>query len=200
MAYPQILEKLIEQLGQLPGVGRRSAERMALWLLNAPETDAKSLAEGILKLREKLTFCRECNHLSDTEICMICMDSSRDNSIVCVVENPKDLIAIEKSGLYRGLYHVLLGTINPSEGRGPEDIKIGQLLGRVAKDKPKEVIIATDPDNEGEMTALYLTKQLKPLGVKISRIGLGIPVGSTVEFADISTLSMSLTARREITD
>jgi recombination protein RecR len=198
MAYPKTLENLIGQLGKLPGVGPRSAERMAFWLLNTSAEDARDLANGIFKLKENLQFCKKCNHLSDTDICSVCLDLSRDQTTVCVVENPKDLMAIEKSGLYKGIYHVLLGTIDPSAGKGPEDIKIGHLLNRVQNQDIKEVIIATDPDNEGEMTALYLVKQLKPLNVKVTRIGLGIPMGGAVEFTDISTLSMALTARREI--
>ena len=145
-------------------------------------------------------FCQLCNNLSDAPTCLICADQSRDQKTICVVEEPKDLLAMERSGSYRGLYHVLLGTISPADGRGPEDIKIQQLLERIKKDRMIEVVIATDPDNEGEMTALYLVKQLKPLGVKISRIGLGIPVGSSVEYADISTLNMAILSRREIKD
>ena len=199
MSYPRLIENLITRLSKLPGVGRRSAERMAFWLLNHPKEDSVGLAESIINLKEHLRFCRICNNLSDTEICMVCSDSSRDQQTICVVENPKDLLAIERSGAYKGLYHVLLGNISPSEGRGPDSLKIHQLISRVRSEDVKEVVIATDPDNEGEITALYLTKQLQPLGITISRIGLGIPMGSAVEYADISTLSMSLRARREIT-
>ena len=198
MAYPKLIENLMEQFAKLPGVGRRSAERMAFWILNHPREEAQELAESILKLKDGLRFCRLCNNLSDTEICLVCSDTTRDEAIVCVVEDPKDVLAIERTGSYRGHYHVLLGTIAPAEGRGPEDLKIPQLLYRISLNTIKEVVIATDADNEGEMTALYLTKQLKPTGVKISRIGLGIPVGSSLEFADMSTLSMSLKARRPI--
>lgn len=198
MAYPKLIETLIERLTRLPGIGRRSAERMVFWLLNHPREESDLLAESIVKLKEGLMFCRHCNNLSDTEICLICRDTSRDGGMVCVVENPKDLLAIERSGSYRGLYHVLLGTISPSEGRGPEDLKIQHLLNRLRDQDIKEVVIATDPDNDGEMTALYLTKVLRPTGVKISRIGLGIPMGSSVEYADLSTLSVSLASRREI--
>jgi recombination protein RecR len=198
MAYPKLIEKLIERLMKLPGVGRRSAERMVFWLLNHSTEEATGIAEAIIELKEKLMFCRLCNNLSDTEICLICSDNSRDSKTLCVVENPKDLLAIEKTGAYRGGYHVLLGAISPMDGRGPETLTIGQLLDRIGKEEIKEVVLATDADQEGEMTALYLTKQLKPFGIKVSRIGLGIPVGSTVEFADMSTLSMSLAARREI--
>lgn len=200
MGYPRLIENLIEQFSKLPGIGRRSAERMVFWVLNHPLEEAEALAKGILALKEGLRFCRLCNNLSDTEICLVCSDAGRDDATVCVVEEPKDVLAIERTGSFRGHYHVLLGAISPSEGRGPEDLKIHHLLNRVHTQNIKEVVIATDPDNEGEMTALYLTRQLRPTGVKISRIGLGIPVGSSLEYADLSTLSMSLKARREITD
>lgn len=200
MAYPKLIENLIDQLVKLPGVGRRSAERMVFWLLNHSADDARQLSQSIINLKEGLMFCRVCNNLSDTEECLVCRDSNRDQHIVCVVEEPKDLLAIEKTGVFRGRYHVLLGTISPADGRGPEDLKIQQLLNRIATQAIQEIVIATDPDSEGEMTALYLIKQLKPLGVKVSRIGFGLPVGSSVEFADASTLSMSLTSRREIRD
>ena len=198
MAYPKTIEQLIDQLTKLPGVGRRSAERMVFWFLNQSAENVEGLAQSILKVKNGMGLCRICNNLSETEICMICSDSSRDPSVICVVEESKDLLAIERTGAFKGQYHVLLGTIAPTEGRGPEDIKIQHLLNRVQAQNIREIVIATDPDNEGEMTALYLFKQLKPLPLKISRIGLGIPVGSSLEFADMSTLSMSLTARREI--
>lgn len=198
MAYPKLIEILIEKLNKLPGIGRRSAERMIFWMLNQSKEDIYALADSIVKLKNGLMFCRLCNNLSDTEICLVCSDNSRDQTTICVVEDPKDLLAIERTGSFKGHYHVLLGTISPAEGRGPEAIKIQHLLNRINKESIKEVVIATDPDNEGEMTALYLIKQLKPLGVKISRIGFGIPVGSSVEYSDMSTLSMALSSRREI--
>lgn len=201
MNYPKLIENLIDQFAKLPGVGRRSAERMVFWVLNHSKEEAQQLAQSIVQLKEGLRFCKRCNHLTDEELCLVCKDAQkRDQTIICVVEDPKDVLAIEKSGVYRGCYHVLLGTISPADGRGPDDIKIPQLIKRIAQEGTKEVILATDPDNEGEMTALYLTKVLKPTGVRITRIGLGIPMGSTVEFSDISTLSMSLMARREIKD
>ncbi|MBP9853801.1 MAG: recombination protein RecR [Candidatus Omnitrophica bacterium] len=196
MSYPKLLENLITQLAKLPGVGRRSAERMAFWFLDQDKETVGQFAYDMLQLKEGLKCCSRCNHLSDHDICGICRDTSRDQKTVCVVEDPKDLIAIEKSGSFRGVYHVLLGTISPSDGRGPEDLKIQHLMDRITAEGIKEVVIATDPDNEGEMTALYLLKQIKPMGIRISRIGFGIPVGGSLEFADISTLSMSLSARR----
>jgi len=198
MSYPKLIENCIERLNKLPGVGRRSAERMVFWLLNHSAEESHALSESIVNLKEGMMFCRICNNLSDTEMCIICSDTARDEKTICVVENPKDLLAIERSGSYKGHYHVLLGNISPSDGRGPEHIKIQHLINRVTTRDVNEVIIATDPDNEGEMTSLFLIKQLTPLNVKISRIGLGLPMGSAVEYADISTLSMSLTARREI--
>jgi len=198
MAYPKLIENLIKNLTKLPGVGQRSAERMAFWFLNHSKEEAKALAESIIELKNRLTFCRICNNLSDNELCLICSDTSRDQGLICVVEDPKDVLAIERSGAFGGNYHVLLGTISPADGRGPEDLTIQQLLNRIANEDIKEVVIATDPDNEGEMTALYLTKKLKETGVKITRIGMGIPVGSSVEYSDMSTLAMSLKSRRQI--
>ncbi len=198
MAYPRLIEQLIEKLTKFPGVGRRSAERMVFWLLNHPTEDAKDLAESIVRLKENLMFCRICNNLSETEVCLICSDVSRDDKTICVVEDPKDLLAIERTGSFRGQYHVLLGAIAPAEGRGPEDLKIGHLIKRVQTQDVKEVVIATDADTEGETTALFLSKELKPTGVKVSRIGLGLPVGSSLEYADMSTLAMSLNARRTV--
>ncbi|MBF0533116.1 MAG: recombination protein RecR [Candidatus Omnitrophica bacterium] len=200
MSYPRLIENFIERLMRLPGIGRRSAERIIFWFLNHSLDDAQGLAEAVLALKNGLHFCRNCNHLSEAEECVICLDEKRDKSILCVVEDPKDVLAIERAGFFRGTYHVLLGSINPSEGRGPEDLKILHLLDRVRVGNIQEVIIATDADSDGEMTALYLSKQLRNLGVKVSRIGVGIPVGSCIEFADLSTLTMSLTSRREINE
>ncbi len=198
MAYPKIVEQLIERMTKLPGIGRRSAERIVFWLLDRPREEVQALCDDMINLKDHLKFCRVCNNLSETEICMICSATNRHEGLVCVVENPKDVLAIEKTGQYRGSYHVLLGAINPSEGRGPECLRVGQLFQRIKAEGISEVIIATDADTEGEMTALYLTQELKPLGVKISRIGVGIPMGSALEYIDISTLSASLNARREI--
>ncbi|MDP2654326.1 MAG: recombination mediator RecR [Candidatus Omnitrophota bacterium] len=199
MAYPRLIESLIEQLTKLPGVGRRSAERMVFWILNNSREQAEALSDGIVRLKDELKFCRICNNLSENEICLICSDPARDSAMLCVVENPKDLLAIERTGTYRGKYHVLLGALSPTDGRGPEDLKIYRLTERVKNENVREVVIATDPDTEGEMTALHIRNELKPTGVKVSRIGLGIPVGSSVEYVDVSTLTMSMTSRREIT-
>jgi recombination protein RecR len=167
-------------------------------MLEQDAQDVKALADSIQQLKEGLRFCKQCNHLSEQELCLVCGDSNRDRKTICIVESPKDLLAIERTGSYRGLYYVLLGNISPADGRGPDDLNISKLMGRIKDEHIGEVVIATDPDAEGEMTALYLAKELKTLGAKISRIGLGIPVGSAVEYVDISTLTMSMNSRRVV--
>jgi len=194
--YPKLIENLIERLTKLPGIGRRSAERIVYWMLAQDAVNVKALADSIQQLKEGLRFCKQCNHLSEQELCLVCSDSNRDRKIICIVESPKDLLAIERSGSYRGIYYVLLGNISPAEGRGPDDLNLPKLIARIKDEAIAEVVIATDPDAEGEMTALYLSKELKNLGVRVSRIGLGIPVGSAVEYVDISTLAMSMNSRR----
>jgi len=196
--YPKLIENLIERLTKLPGIGRRSAERIVYWMLAQDAQNVKALADSIQQLKEGLRFCKQCNHLSEQELCLVCADSNRDRKIICIVESPKDLLAIERSGSYRGIYYVLLGNISPSEGRGPDDLNIAKLITRIKDEGIGEAVIATDPDAEGEMTALYLTKELKNLGARVTRIGLGIPVGSAVEYVDISTLAMSMNSRRVI--
>ncbi len=198
MAYPRIIENLIEKLTKLPGVGRRSAERIVFWLLENPREDVLGLSEDIIKLKDRLTFCRICNNLSETEVCMICSDAKRRDDMICVVESPKDVLAIEKTGQYHGSYHVLLGVVSPAEGKGPEGLRLNQLINRVKDQNVTEVILATDADTEGETTALFIIDRLKEFKVKVSRIGVGIPMGSAVEYADLSTLGMSLNSRREI--
>ena len=198
MMYPKLIEILLENLSKLPGVGRRSAERIVYWMLAQNTEDINALANSIVQLKEGLRFCKQCNHLTEGELCLVCLDSTRDRKIICVVESPKDLLAIERTGSFKGIYYVLLGNISPTEGRGPEDLNIAKLISRINEEGILEVVIATDPDAEGEMTALYLGKQLKPIGVKVSRIGLGIPVGSAVEYVDLSTLTMSLNSRRPV--
>lgn len=198
MAYPRLIENLIERLTKLPGIGRRSAERIVFWMLEHPKDDVAGLCGDIMKLKENLTFCRICNNFSETEVCMICSDTKRRDDMICVVENPKDVLAIEKTGQYDGGYHVLLGSISPADGKGPEELRINQLVNRVKTQNVKEVILATDADTEGETTALFIIDRLKDFKVKVSRIGVGIPMGSAVEYADLSTLGMSLNSRREI--
>ena len=182
----------------MPGIGRRSAERIVFWLLSEPSENVRALADNMVQLKEGMRFCKLCNNLSEQEMCLVCADTNRDRKMICVVESPQDLLAIERTGSFRGLYYVLLGNISPADGRGPEDLQINKLLGRIKTEAIGEVVIATDPDAEGEMTALYLAREMKPLGVKVSRIGLGIPVGSAVEYVDMSTLTMSLNSRRVV--
>lgn len=196
--YTASIEKLIDCLIKLPGVGRRSAERIVAHVLGASKEEIKFLSEALNRVKESVRSCRVCNNLSEEESCKICQDLSRQKDIVCVVEKPSDVTAIEKAGNFHGLYHVLLGSISPLEGRGPSDLKTDGLIQRMKQGGIKEIIIATDADTEGETTALYLTQLLKPLGVRLSRIGLGIPVGSNLEYADATTLSKSLESRRTI--
>ena len=197
-AYTDSIEKLIDCLIKFPGIGRRSAERIAGYILKASKDEIKALSEIIIKVKENVRFCRICNNLSEQELCRICQDSRRQKDVVCIVENTTDVTALEKAANYAGGYHVLLGSISPLEGKGPADLKIDNLMERLKQNNIKEVIIATDADTEGETTALYLTKLIKPLGIKLTRIGLGLPMGSNLEYADPSTLSKSLESRREI--
>jgi len=190
--------KLIEALIRFPGVGRRSAERMVNYLLGAPREEARNLAEVIVRVKDNVRFCRVCNNISEEDTCKVCQDIRRHKDVVCIVENTSDVAAIEKAGDFRGVYHVLLGSISPLEGKGPADLKVEGLLKRIREDSVKEVIIATDADTEGETTAIYLAKLLKPLGAAVSRIGLGLPVGSNLEYADATTLSKALESRRAI--
>jgi len=196
--YTESIEKLIDNLIKLPGIGRRSAERMINYILGATKEESKALAEAIIKVKESVRFCSLCHNLSEEELCKICQDTRRQKDIICIVEKPSDVTAIERSGSFTGVYHVLLGAISPLEGKGPGDLKINSLIERIKKNSIKEIIIATDADTEGETTSLYLTKLIKPLGVKLSRIGLGLPVGSNLEYADSTTLTKSLEARRII--
>jgi recombination protein RecR len=196
--YIDSIEKLIECLTKLPGIGRRSAERVVAHILGASALEVKALSESIAKVKETVRFCKVCNNLSEEDLCRVCQDSRRLQDTICIVEKPSDVTALEKAGNFNGVYHVLLGSISPLEGRGPGDLKIEGLVNRLKEGNIKEVIIATDADTEGETTALYLNKILKQYGVQISRIGLGIPVGSNLEYADSSTLSKALEARRAI--
>lgn len=197
-SYTDSIEKMIESLIRLPGIGRRSAERIVNYVLSASREEIKNLSEVISKVKESVRFCRICNNLSEEELCKICQDSRRQQDTVCIVEKPGDVTAIEKAGSFTGVYHVLLGSISPLEGRGPGDLRIEGLIQRIKQDSIKEIIIATDTDTEGETTAMYLAKLIKPLGVRLTRIGLGIPVGSNLEYTDATTLSKSIECRREV--
>lgn len=192
------IEKLIEQLMKLPGIGRRSAQRIVFHLLDASREEVVGLVEAISDVKSTVRFCSVCNNFSETEVCGICEGVKRDKSLVCVVESPKDVEQIERSATFHGVYHVLLGAISPLEGRGPHDLKVNGLIDRVKKGDIAEVVIATDSDTEGEATAIYLTKLLRPLGVRVMRIGIGLPVGSNLEYADPATLARAIECRREM--
>ncbi len=196
--YARPLMRLLEALEKLPGIGPRSAERIAFYLLRIPLEEARQLAQAVTDVKEQLRFCDICFNLSEEERCRICQDASRDPSMLCIVEEPKDVLAIEKTGAYRGLYHVLLGAIAPLDGIGPELLKIDELLRRLTDDTIQEIILATDADKDGETTAAYLSKLLRPRGLKVSRIASGIPVGSHLEYADQATLARALEGRREL--
>lgn len=196
--YPQLIENLIEQLIKLPGIGRRSAERIVYYILSAQDKEVVNLSESLRQVKENIKFCKICFNLAQSDICDICQDNRRNREALCIVEESKDVIALEKSKSFFGLYHVLGGAIAPLDGKTPDDLKIKELTERIKANNIKEVIIATDADTEGETTALYLTKLIKPFGVKLTRIGMGLPIGANVEYADCTTLSKALESRREI--
>jgi len=189
------IEILIDELKRLPGIGSKSAQRLVFHLLKRPDDECRRLAEAILQLKEKLTLCTQCNDISDVDPCRMCSDPNRDQKTICVVEEPFNVLSIERSGAYRGLYHVLHGVISPINGVGPEELRVRNLLTRLSSGVVEEIIVATNPTTEGEATALYLARLLKPLGVRISRIGLGIPMGADIEYTDGLTISRSLTGR-----
>lgn len=197
MFYPTKVAKLIEELSKLPGVGTKTAQRLAFYIINMDKRSVESLAEAIIEAKSSIKYCSVCGNLTDVDPCVICSNTSRDKSTICVVQEPKDVIAMEKTKEYRGLYHVLHGAISPMMGVGPDDIKIKELISRM-NDEVKEVIIATNPNVEGEATAMYIARLIKPLGVKVSRIAHGIPVGGDIEYADEVTLLKALEGRREL--
>ena len=191
------MARLIEEFHKLPGVGPKSAQRLTYHLLRMPAAEAKALAEAILDVKERITFCSVCQNVTDTNPCRICASDRRDRSIICVVEEPLDILAVERSGSYQGLYHVLHGAISPMDGIGPEDLKIQELLARLHSGEVTEVILATNPNLEGEATAMYLTRLLRPLGAKVTRLARGLPVGGDLEYADDVTLTRAIEGRRE---
>jgi len=192
------LEILIEQFAKLPGIGRKTATRLAFYVLNSSAQDAKAFAEAIINAKEKVKCCKICQNITDTEVCSLCESPKRDKSVICVTESPKDVISIEKTNEYHGLYHVLHGAISPMDNIGPNDIKIPELLERLKGDEVKEVIMATNPTIEGEATAMYIAKLIKPFGIKVTRIAHGIPVGGDLEYADEVTLTKAMEGRREM--
>jgi len=196
--YEGPIQNLIDQLSRLPGIGPKSAQRLAFWLVKAPSEDAERLAEAIVRMKEKVSFCRECGNVAEGDLCLICRDPSRDKTVVCVVEEPKDAASIEKAGVIRGRYHILGGAISPLDGIGPDDLRVQELIARVERDGIVEVILATNPNLEGNATAMYVAALLKPLDVKVSRLASGLPVGGDLEYADEVTLAQALEGRREM--
>ena len=197
--YPRALNKLINELSKLPGIGGKTAQRLAFHILSLSDREAESLAEAIVSAKKNLRYCSVCGNLTDQEKCLICSDASRDQSVICVVETPQDVVAMERIRDYRGLYHVLHGAISPAEGIGPNDINLKSLITRLqGNDAVKEIIIATNPNIEGEATAMYISRLLKPAGIKVTRIAHGIPVGGDLEYADEVTLLKAIEGRREI--
>lgn len=192
------VQTLIDEFGRLPGIGPKSAQRIAFHLLKVPADDAQRLAHAISEAKLRVRFCERCFNVAETEECQFCTDPKRDSSVICVVEESRDIVAIEKTGEFRGRYHVLLGAMNPLEGIGPEQLKIKELLGRLGSEGVEEVIVCTNPNTEGEVTAMYLARMLKPLGVKVTRIASGLPVGGDLEYADELTLGRALEGRRSI--
>lgn len=193
-----IIENLITQLTKLPGIGRKTAQRLAFFILAMSEEDAKGISKAINEVKEKARFCSECFNITETEICSICSNSSRDRSKLCVVEEPSNILVIERTRNFNGLYHVLLGALSPIDGMTPEKLKINELIERVKKNEIKEVILATNPNTKGETTAQYIREILKPFDVKVTRIAYGLPMGGEIEFADEVTLSKAIEGRREI--
>ncbi|MDA8338305.1 MAG: recombination mediator RecR [Nitrospiraceae bacterium] len=193
-----IIENLITQLTKLPGIGRKSAQRLAFFILTMSPDDAKGIASAIIDVKDKARFCSTCFNITDTDPCNICSDSERDKSRICVVEEPSNILAIERTRSFDGTYHVLLGALSPLDGITPDKLKINELAHRIQSDSVKEVILATNPNTKGEMTAQYITEVIKPFNIRITRIAYGLPIGSDIEFADEVTLSKALEGRREM--
>ena len=192
------LQRLLDELGRLPGIGPKSAQRIAYWMMNTDSETVLRLAEAIIEVKSKVRFCERCFNYSEDELCEICQAGGRDESVICVVADPKDVIAFERSGEYNGVYHVLHGVLSPMSHVGPDDLKVAGLVSRVAQGGVEEVIMATNPDTEGETTAMYLSRLLQPFGVKVTRLAYGIPVGSHLEYADEATLMRALEGRQRM--
>ena len=192
------VSRLIEELGKLPGIGPKSAARLTYYLLRIPEAEARALAEAIIAVKEKTVLCSSCENITDSNPCNICSSKERDHSIICVVKEPLDILALERTGQYKGLYHVLHGVLSPMDGIGPDDLKIKELLQRLKTGSVKEVILATNPNLEGEATAMYLQRLLSPFGIRLTRLARGLPVGGDLEYADEITLTHALEGRQEI--
>lgn len=198
VSFARPIARLVEELIKLPGIGPKTAQRLALYIVAAPKEDAHALAEAIVEAREKTIYCSVCCNLTDVDPCRLCTRDGRDRSVVCVVEDPKDVIALERTREFKGVYHVLQGAISPMDGIGPQDLKIEELLRRLGSGEVQEIIVATDPNPEGEATAMYLARLIKPLGIKVTRMAHGMPVGGDLEYIDEVTLSKALEGRREM--
>jgi len=196
--YEGPIQELIDELARLPGIGPKSAQRLAFYLIKVDNVEAKNLAEAIIRVKERVAFCRECGNVAEGELCLVCRNPSRDKTVLCVVEEPKDAASVEKAGVVRGRYHILGGAISPLDGIGPEDLRVQELIDRVERDAVTEVIIATNPNLEGNATAMYVAALLKPTGVKVTRLASGLPVGGDLEYADEVTLTQALEGRREM--
>ena len=196
--YAVPVARLVEEFQKLPGIGHKTAQRLAFHVLNMPMEKVQGLSAAILEAKQKTKYCSVCSNLTDVDPCPLCSGASRDKTAICVVQDPRDVVAMERMREFKGLYHVLHGAISPMEGIGPEDIKIKELLGRLGSGDVKEVILATNPNIEGEATAMYISKLIKPLGIKVTRIAHGIPVGGDLEYADEVTLAKALEGRREL--
>jgi len=195
---PDPLSKLVEQLQRLPGIGAKSAQRLAFHILKTPREEVDRLGDAMREVKDRVTYCSVCSNITDVDPCFFCTNPTRDHSVICVVEEPENVNGIEKTRDFKGVYHVLMGALSPLHGVGPDDLKIRDLLMRVGKGGVQEVILATNPNVEGEATAIYLAKLLKPLGVRVTRIAMGVPVGSDLEYADEVTMHKAMEGRREV--
>ncbi len=198
MSRPDPLVRLIEQLQRLPGIGAKSAARLAFHILKTPREEVERLVDAMRHVKDRVTYCSTCSNITETDPCYFCTHPARDHRLICVVEEPENVTAIEKTREFRGVYHVLMGALSPLHGVGPDDLKIRELLARVGNGAVEEVILATNPNVEGEATAIYLTKLLKPLGLKVTRIAMGVPVGSDLEYTDEVTMQRAMEGRREL--
>lgn len=192
---PESVEQLVEQFAQLPGIGRKTAHRLALYVLKMEREEIVTLAKALVNVKDKVRYCSECSNITESDPCRICSNTRRDRRVICVVEEPSDVLALEKTNEFKGLYHVLGGALSPLDGIGPDDLRIKELLGRLSGTGMEEIILAMNPNVEGEATTLYLSKLIKPLGVRVTRIARGLPVGSDLEYADEATLSRALEGR-----
>jgi recombination protein RecR len=198
MSLPDPIIRLVEELQRLPGIGPKSAQRLAFYILRTPREQADRLADAIREVKERVTYCSICSNITDDDPCAFCRSEVRDRSIICVVEEPQNVTAVEKTREFKGMYHVLMGVLSPLQGVGPDDLRIKSLLTRIGDGGVREVILATNPTVEGEATALYLARLLKPLGVRVTRIAMGVPVGSDLEYTDEVTMHRALEGRREV--